>query len=204
MEEFYSTNNEQREAMRRIFVDNGKTLVIGVIIGVSAIVGWCYWYNHHKNAMLPAALSDWHPVNTSLINQPQLAFAQHFANTNDNNNSSALISLGLARQYVEIGDFPTAEKHLQKALSQTNEANLQSLINLRLARVQLQQKNVDGALKTLDSVRAQGWSALAADIRGDAQMMKGDHQAARAAYEKALQSSALQALVRIKLNNLFS
>ncbi|MBT9431871.1 tetratricopeptide repeat protein [Candidatus Sodalis endolongispinus] len=206
--EVYSTDNKQRDARRRFFVDNGKALAIGVVLGVGALVGWRYWHNHHNDAMM-AASSAWQPVNAGLSGQAaqtQLDAAQHFADANDNN-YGALTSMGLARQFAERGDFTAAEKQLQKALGQTREANLQSLINLRLARVQLQQKNVDGALKTLDGVKEQGWTALAEDTRGDAQVIKGDQQAARAAYEKALQSGApqaLQALVRMKLNNLSS
>jgi len=48
---------------------------------------------------------------------------------------------------------------------------------------------------------------LADDIRGDALIIKGDNQAARDAYDKALKANppqALQALLRMKLNNLSS
>lgn len=204
--EVYSTDNEQREALRCFFVNNGKALAIGVVLVVGGLVGWrYYWHNHHNDAMT-AASSVWQSVNTGLAGQagqPQLDAAQHFADANDNN-YGALTSLGLARQYAERGDFAAAQTYLQKALGQTSEANLQSIINLRLARVQLQQNNVDGALKTLDGVKEKGWTALVEDTRGDAQVVKGDHQAARTAYEKALQSGAPQALVRMKLNNLSS
>ncbi|OZI13822.1 hypothetical protein CE195_08130 [Sodalis-like symbiont of Philaenus spumarius] len=203
--EVYRIDNEQRDALRRFFVDNSKALAIGVVLGVSALVGWCYWHKHHNNAMM-AASSAWQQVNAGLSGQAaqaQLDAAQQFADANDNN-YGALTSMGLARQFAERGDFTAAEKQLQKARGQTHEANLQSLINLRLAHVQLQQKNVDGALKTLDGMKEKGWTALAEDTRGDAQVIKGDQQAARIAYEKALQSGAPPALVRMKLNNLSS
>ncbi|WMQ73130.1 MAG: hypothetical protein GPOALKHO_000148 [Sodalis sp.] len=203
--EVYSTDDEQREVLRHFFVDNSKVLVISVVLGVGSLVGWRYWYNHYDDAMT-AVSSSWQLVNIGLAGQAgqaQLDAAQHFADSNDNN-YGALTSLWLARQYAERGDFAVAQTHLQKALGQTREANLQSIINLRLARVQLQQSNVDDALETLDDVKGKGWTALVEDARGDAQVVKGDHHAARAAYEKALQSGALQALVRMKLNNLSS
>lgn len=174
------------------------------MLGVSTLIFWIYWYNHHNNAAITAASSSWQLVNNSLAgqaSQSQLDAAQHFADANDNN-YGALTSLGLARQYAERGDFAAVQTYLQKALSQTRDVNLKSIINLRFARVQLQQDNVDGALKTLDNVKENGWISLAEDTRGDAQIIKGDHQAAGAAYKKALQSGAPQALVRIKLNNL--
>ena len=52
-------------------------------------------------------------------------------------------------------------------------------MNLRPARIQLQQKQADDALKTLDSVKGEGWTAIVADIRGEALLSKGDKQGAR-------------------------
>ncbi len=48
---------------------------------------------------------------------------------------------------------------------------------------------------------------MAQDVRGDALLSKGDTAGARAAYSKGVESNAsqaLQALLRMKLNNLSS
>ncbi|WP_413727860.1 YfgM family protein [Sodalis sp. RH19] len=206
--EVYSSENEQREALSRFFADNGKALVIGVVIGIAALVGWRYWHNHQNDAMMASSAS-WQQVNTALTHDaapPAVDAAQKFADAN-NNNYGALTSMDLARFYVDNGNFAAAEKQLRKALTQTNEENLQALINIRLARVQIEAKNVDGALKTLEKETHAGWSALVEDARGDAQVIKGNNQAAREAYDKALKANppqALQALLRMKLNNLSS
>ena len=54
---------------------------------------------------------------------------------------------------------------------------------MRLARVQLQMKQADAALKTLDSIKGEGWTAIVADLRGEILLSKGDKQGARAAWE---------------------
>ncbi|NDL65746.1 YfgM family protein [Acerihabitans arboris] len=206
--EVYSSENEQREALGRFFADNGKALIIGVVIGIAALVGWRYWHNHQNDAMMASSAS-WQQVNTALTRdapQPAVDAAQKFADVNDNN-YGALTSMDLARFYVDNGNFAAAQKQLEKALTQTREENLQALINIRLARVQIEAKNVDGALKTLEKDTHAGWSALVEDARGDAQVIKGNNQAAREAYDKALKANppqALQALLRMKLNNLSS
>lgn len=206
--EVYSSENEQREALGRFFADNGKALVIGVVIGIAALVGWRYWHNHQNDAMMASSAS-WQQVNTALTGDASdrsLSAAQKFADVN-NNNYGALTSMDLARLYVDKGNFAAAEQQLAKALSQTKEENLRALINIRLARVQIQANNVDGALTTLGNVKHEGWSALVEDARGDAQVIKGNNQAAREAYDKALKANppqALQALLRMKLNNLSS
>ncbi len=49
---------------------------------------------------------------------------------------------------------------------------------MRLARVQLQMKQADAALKTLDSIKGEGWTAIVADLRGEILLSKGDKQGA--------------------------
>ncbi len=79
------------------------------------------------------------------------------------------------------------------------------MLNLRLARVQLQQKQAEAALKTLDAVKGEGWSAIIADIRGEALLSKGDKQGARDAWSKGIASDAspaLKQMMQMKMNNL--
>ena len=84
---------------------------------------------------------------------------------------------------------------------------LKALINLRLARIQVQQKQADDALKTLDSIKGDGWTAMVADIRGEALLSKGDKQGARDAWSKGVASGtspALREMMQMKINNLSS
>lgn len=116
-----------------------------------------------------------------------------------------MAALQLAQHEVDQKNFAKAEQQLAWAQGQTKDENLKSLIDLRLARVQLQENKLDDALKTLDLIKATGWVAMAQDIRGDVLVKKGDVKGAREAYSKGLASDAsqsLQGLLRMKLNNL--
>ncbi len=80
------------------------------------------------------------------------------------------------------------------------------MINLRLARVQVQLKQADAALKTLDTIKGEGWAAIVADLRGEALLSKGDKQGARSAWEAGVKSDvtpALSEMMQMKINNLF-
>ncbi|WP_148180631.1 YfgM family protein, partial [Klebsiella pneumoniae] len=92
-------------------------------------------------------------------------------------------SLELAQQFVDKNDLQNAEKQLQQGLAAASDDNLKSVINMRLARVQLQLKQPDAALKTLDAVKGEGWTAIVADLRGEILLSKGDKQGAKAAWE---------------------
>ena len=117
----------------------------------------------------------------------------------------AFASLELAQHFVEQNDLPNAEKQLQQGLAAASDDNLKSVISMRLARVQLQMKQADAALKTLDSIKGEGWTAIVADLRGEILLSKGDKQGARAAWEAGVKSDASPALsemMRMKMNNL--
>ncbi|STW79927.1 membrane protein [Klebsiella michiganensis] len=92
------------------------------------------------------------------------------------NTYGAFASLELAQQFVDKNDLQNAEKQLQQGLTAASDDNLKSVINMRLARVQLQLKQPDAALKTLDAVKGEGWTAIVADLRGEILLSKGDKQ----------------------------
>ena len=203
--EVYSTENEQVDALRRFLIENGKALAIGVVIGIGALLGWRYWQNHQQAEMTGASQS-YQQASEALTGGKAdgVALAEKFIEKNANN-YGVLAALQLAQHEVDQKDFAKAEQQLAWAQGQTKDENLKSLIDLRLARVQLQENKLDDALKTLDLIKATGWVAMAQDIRGDVLVKKGDVKGAREAYSKGLASDAsqsLQGLLRMKLNNL--
>lgn len=203
--EVYSTENEQVDALRRFFIENGKALAIGVVIGIGALLGWRYWQNHQQAEMTGASQS-YQQASEALTGGKAdgVELAEKFIEKNANN-YGVLAALQLAQHEVDQKNFAKAEQQLAWAQGQTKDENLKSLIDLRLARVQLQENKLDDALKTLDLIKATGWVAMAQDIRGDVLVKKGDVKGAREAYSKGLASDAsqsLQGLLRMKLNNL--
>lgn len=203
--EVYSTENEQVDALRRFFIENGKALAIGVVIGIGALLGWRYWQNHQQ-AEMTGASQLYQQASEALTGGKAdgVALAEKFIEKNANN-YGVLAALQLAQHEVDQKNFAKAEQQLAWAQGQTKDENLKSLIDLRLARVQLQENKLDDALKTLDLIKATGWVAMAQDIRGDVLVKKGDVKGAREAYSKGLASDAsqsLQGLLRMKLNNL--
>ena len=203
--EVYSTENEQVDALRRFLIENGKALAIGVVIGIGALLGWRYWQNHQQAEMTGASQS-YQQASEALTGGKAdgVALAEKFIEKNANN-YGVLAALQLAQHEVDQKNFAKAEQQLAWAQGQTKDENLKSLIDLRLARVQLQENKLDDALKTLDLIKATGWVAMAQDIRGDVMVKKGDVKGAREAYSKGLASDAsqsLQGLLRMKLNNL--
>lgn len=205
--EVYTTENEQVDAVRRFFTENGKALAVGVVLGIAALGGWRYWQSH-ENTALTAASASFQQATTALTdNKPDgVANLEKFAQNNDNS-YGVFAALQLADHFVQAKDFTNAEKQLNQASQLSKDENLLSLVNYRLARVQLQENKLDDALKTLDNVKGDGWIAMQQEVRGDVLLAKGDTKGAKDAYSKGLDSKpsqTLQTMLRMKLNNLSS
>ena len=163
-----------------------------MVLGIGALVGWRYWTSHQAESAREASLAYQTAVTAISADKPQtLTAVEKFAAENQNT-YGALASL-------------KAEANLQQGLKNTSDENLQALINLRLARIQVQQKQTDAALKTLDAIKGEGWVAIVADLRGEALLSKGDKQGARDAWSKGVESNsspALREMMQMKINNL--
>ena len=203
--EIYENENDQVDAVKRFFAENGKALAIGVVLGIGALVGRRYWTSHQAESAREASLAYQTAVTAISADKPQtLTAVEKFAAENQNT-YGALASLEAAQQYVDKNDLAKAEANLQQGLKNTSDENLQALINLRLARIQVQQKQTDAALKTLDAIKGEGWVAIVADLRGEALLSKGDKQGARDAWSKGVESNsspALREMMQMKINNL--
>ena len=203
--EIYENENDQVDAIKRFFAENGKALAVGVILGVGALVGWRYWNSHQTESARSTSLSYQTVVSSLSAGKAEdLSAAEKFAA--DNKNAyGALASMELAQQFVDQNQLEKAAAQLQQGLAATSDENLNAVITLRLARVQVQLKQADTALKTLDSVKGKGWAAIVADLRGEALLSKGDKQGARSAWEAGVKSNASPALsemMQMKINNL--
>ena len=203
--EVYSNENEQTEALRNFFTSNGKALAIGVVIGIAALGGWRYWSTEQDDSAKTVSAQYQQLTTAMQAGKPEtLEAVNRFASENSNT-YGALAAMDLAKQYVDAGQLDKAAALLQNGLKDTKDANLQAVINLRLARIQLQQNQADAALKTLDGVKGDGWTAIVADIRGEALLAKGDKQGARDAWSKGVESDAspaLKQMMQMKMNNL--
>lgn len=198
--EIYNNEDEQLDAVRNFFRENGKAIVVGVVLGIGGLFGWRYWQSHQYQTSTAASMS----FDQAVLHSDNVAHLESFIQANDNT-YGVFGAMKLAQELVNKGDFAKAKQQLLWAQAHTKDDNLLPAINLRLARVQLQEKQFDDALKTLETIQKGGWFAQAQAVRGDVLAEKGDSKSAREAYSLALESNPspmLIELLRIKLNNL--
>lgn len=111
-----------------------------------------------------------------------------------------------AKQLWNAGDKAGAKAQLSWIVDRASDDDLKQIARYRLAEVLLDEKNVDEALKVLDTKHSDAYAGLYADLRGDALAAAGRNDEARAAYEGALAKldpkTPYRNFVRVKLDAL--
>ena len=90
-----------------------------------------------------------------------------------------------ARVQFDKGQADAAKASLAWVADNAAEDEYRSVARLRLAGLQLDAKQYDAALKTLDADSAKPFAALVADRRGDVLLAQGKSAEARTAYQAA-------------------
>ena len=86
----------------------------------------------------------------------------------------------------DAGDRDGAKAQLAWVVDHASEEELTAIARYRLAQVQIDAKQYDAALATLDAKHPPAFDGMYADLRGDALVAAGRPADARAAYENAL------------------
>jgi predicted negative regulator of RcsB-dependent stress response len=200
--ENYRTDEEQVEALKRWWQENGTSTLIAIALAVVVSFGWRYWQDSQQ-AQKEAAASVYQDLLT-LISAPALDDSQRatastlikqLSEQYGGTGYDQLAALASARLAMDGGDFDTAASALQQLHSQKLTVELKALVSLRLAKVQFAQQNFAAALTSL-SGDMQKFAAQAAELRGDVLAAQGDNSGAAAAYEEAQSLAAGEEMLR--------
>ncbi|HET8817076.1 MAG TPA: tetratricopeptide repeat protein [Pseudidiomarina sp.] len=181
------TEDQQVERIKDFWNEHGKGIIAGLVIGFALFYGWRY-YDAQTIAKQEAASEAYSEILAQLASADDaaIAAAQKFVQEQAGTSYGNIAALELAQQAVNQGDLETAVSALQVARDNT-EGAMNAVATVRQARVLIAQADYDkaiAALQTIESVA--GFGGIAAELRGDALLAKGDTAAARAAYEDAL------------------
>lgn len=192
MDDYYLSEREQWEALKRWVRENGPAVVAGVAIAALGLGGYRWWQAHENDVDLSAG---------AMYLQMEGAFAQ-------GNRTQAFILLGdLERQYpsspyadqarlasarafVEDGELGRAADELRTVMQRSPDSVLRLVARLRLARVQISQHQPAEAVATLSGAEPGALAPLYAQARGDAYYAMGEKSAALAQYRLAQAADA--------------
>ncbi|EJG1030481.1 YfgM family protein [Vibrio parahaemolyticus] len=201
--ELYDTEEQQVEAIKDWWKENGKAVIIGAVVGLGGLFGWRYYQDTVIQASETASQSYTTAMNTLQEKGVDAqSDVQAFIESNEVKEYSVLAALQLAKAQVEAKDFTAALEQLKWAQSNTKDAALSPLISYRIARIETEMGNFDAANAELGKVTDTAWAGRIAELRGDIALRQGDKDAAYAAYTEAQQAADASPTLQMKLDDL--
>lgn len=173
--------HEQSERVREWLRRNSGALIGGIALGLAAIGGWKWWENHQVQQKLQQADAYQVAVDAAKAGDKQAAGKVKGLD----GLYGALASLELAKSQVESNQVDAAIATLRSI--STTDAVLTEVANERLARLLIDSRKADEALKLLGSAE----TPTALEVRGDAHLALGQADKAREAYGRALSKLAV-------------
>lgn len=188
--ESYRTEEEQVEALRRWWNENGRSTVAAIVIALAASFGWQGWQRHQEGQQ--AAASDLYQAmlqagSEGEQRQAALALADKLKADFGGSTYAQFAALHLARLAVENNDLAEAQAQLRWVLGRAEKGgDTEQVAQLRLARVLAAGGDADQALAILTQGGQGPYQASYAAARGDILLGLERRDEAREAYTQAL------------------
>lgn len=190
---------EQGERVRSWLRNNGSSLIGGVAIGLAALGGWQWWQGQQEKNRIEASTEFAAFLKAADAKDEAKLGAHAAALSRDYADTPYPALAGLRRAALLHGQGKDAEAlKVLDAIGDGKDLDpaLAELAKLRAARLLTGMGKHAEALARLEAIAVPAYPAVAAEIRGDAEMALGRRDAARAAYEKALASLDIAAPTR--------
>ena len=185
----YLSDEEQVAVLKRWWDENGKALLLGLGLAVSAVVGWRYYQDYRQaDAEAAAALYQAYQEQRA-AEAPEPDELAHLAEALEMDHPGSgyriFVLFRQAADAVASEDYDTAREHLSTAVASADDARLRDVARIRLARVLQQLGQTDAAMISLGKVRGAGFFSEVAELKGDILLAQGDRDGATEAYVAA-------------------
>ncbi len=187
----YESDEQQAEALKKWWRENGKQVVFGGILGLAVVFGWRGWQDYQAGINAEAAqlytemsLAVRGGKNDVAAKHGQLIFDEYGTTV-----YADFAAMTLAKIAVNKGDGAAAAKHLQRVVDKSSDPAMVDLARLRLARVLLSDGKTADAKALLGQVSTAAFGGESNEIAGDIAVVEGDKTAARNAYQKAMRDA---------------
>ncbi len=202
----YETEEQQVEALKEWWAENGKAVIAGIVLGAGVIGGWTFWKGHQEKQAVIA--SDTFSQTLEAVNGSDsakaLALADELKDDQPDTLYSAYASLAAAQVSIQGGDLDDASKRLGWVAENAPQDDVRLIAKVRQARVMGANGDAAAGLASLPSKFPDPFVGLVEEARGDLLVLSGDENAAREAYAKAQASQyvANRDALNMKLNDL--
>lgn len=203
----YETEEQQVEALKEWWKENGTPLVVGAILGLAGFAGWKYW-NQQQVSYQENASDLYNQVSETLKTEDKKGLAESaMAVKKDYPESSYAIlsSFHLAKLAVDENDLDKAAVELNWIIDNHQGNEMVSMAKIRLARILIEQDKASDALPLVKMDEDSGYYALASLVKGNALIALDKPEEALIAYKVAsadLEIAARHPSLQLKIDEL--
>ncbi len=201
----YETEDQQIEALKKWWKENGTSLILGLVIGVSGLFGWRYYVDqNHTHAVMASDMymQVVRKAATKTIDDKTIDLNNQLITGFSDTPYATLSSLVLAKIEYEKGNIDSAATQLELAVKHASDEIIKQVASLRLAQVYIDQKNYSAAATLLNQAHDAAFDAQFEELKGDLYSAQGELAQARAAYDKAIELSGGGKWLKLKRQNL--
>ncbi len=203
------TEQEQLDAIRDWWKENGNYVIGGVLAGVIILFGWNRWQTSIADAETAASTlyeDILYAADLRLIDNAIGPAEELIANHSDSP-YAAQARLAMARLYMDNSRDQDAADMLQGLVDSEPEKEITLLGRLRLAKIFLYQGKAEEALELVSDRSDSAFAARFSEVMGDAYHSLGEFEKAEAAYIVALNDDPTAPTVdtnfiQLKINDL--
>ena len=204
----YGSEDEQVEALKRWWRENGRSVIAGALIAVVGLVGWQQWRSHQQQQSEAASTEYLAFLEQIRGDQAEggVARGRQVIEEFPGSPYAVLTALWLADHQADQGRPEQAQEQLSWVVENADNDAFRQLAKFRLAEARLAQQDYDGALDALQPVLEGPYASLYHERIGDIQAARGATGEAVEAYQAALAAEDLagqrRQLVELKLTDL--
>ncbi|MGH8559240.1 MAG: YfgM family protein [Methylococcales bacterium] len=205
--ELHETEDQQLEAVKKWFNENGRAILLGLIIGIGCVLGWNGWQNYKSTQAKEASDLFQELLKTTDKDNPDsfLKLCERIKSDYPDSIYASYAGFFQAKQQVEAGKFEAARKELESIVAESSDPSVKNIARLRLLKILITEGKAEEALASINTpgVSISGkFEAAYEEMKGDAQVALGREREARGAYQRAVELGRKSSLLDLKIEDL--
>ncbi len=207
MSEEYRTEEEQIEVIKKWWKENGKSIILGLVLGIGGIGGYRFWQSNIDEQAKLASMQFEEVVALSAKDKAKLISKLGEVESQYAGKSYAdLSAFVVVKRLVEEKDYQKAKQQLEWIIENSKQESFVHIARSRLVKVLLQMNKADAALALIKDIKPGAFDSIYAELRGDIYTALKEFKNAKAEYQLALSKlnpgDRRRSMIEMKSNNL--
>lgn len=202
------TEQEELEALKKWWQENGRAVAIGLILGLGGVFGWTTWQarveaNAEQTSLVYQSMVD---MAAASDHAEALVRVEQIIADQPSSEYAGLAGLMGAKSAMALGRPDEARRLLDWVIANAGREEIRDVARIRSARLLLAEDKGEAALQVLAAINTPTLEAAVEELRGDVFVAAGKRDDAAKAYTLALANDSItsgnRARVQMKLDDI--